>query len=92
MSIAWLVPGQHQRKSAPTNVISPEDYMGKAYQYVENRRYAEAAQEFRAALSLNPHLAQARYEMAICEFAVGRLEDARRQFLQVRRETSGTRR
>jgi tetratricopeptide (TPR) repeat protein len=56
---------------------------------MENRRYAEAAQEFQAALSLNPHLIQARYQLAICEFALARLKEARTELNQVEKEAPG---
>lgn len=84
--VVWLA----QMNAAPDKPASAEAHVGKGYQYLQNRRYSEAAQEFEAALSLNPHLVQARYEMAICEFALARLDAARAQFLQVERETSAS--
>ena len=36
-------------------------HLGKGYEYVQNQNFEEAAREFKATLSLNPALTQARY-------------------------------
>lgn len=85
-ALATTPRGQNNPKPAK----AADAHIGKAYQYLEQRRYADAAQEFSSALSVNSQLVQARYEMAICEFALGRIADARAQFLQVQKATSGS--
>lgn len=45
-------------------------HLGKGYEYVQNQNFQEAAGEFTAALSLNPALTRARYQLGICEFAL----------------------
>ncbi len=89
ISGALATPLQTHPNAAASAVTTPRAHIGKGYQYIENRRYAEAAQEFQAALSLNPHLIQARYQLGICEFALGRLKEARAEFNQVEKEAPG---
>src|SRR5579883_2740133 len=89
-AIAGALPAPFQTRPTVSPVAaSPEAYIGKGYQYLEHRRYAEAAQEFQTALSLNPHLIQVRYQLAICEFALGHLKEARSELNQVEKETPG---
>jgi tetratricopeptide (TPR) repeat protein len=57
-------------------------HLGKGYEYVQNQNFEEAAREFKAALSLNPALTQARYQLAICEFALHRFAEARGDFAE----------
>jgi Flp pilus assembly protein TadD len=62
-------------------------HIGKGYELVQNDRYAEAAQEFRAALALEPGAIQARYQLAVCLFALGEPGESRRQFERLGKET-----
>jgi tetratricopeptide (TPR) repeat protein len=66
-----------------------EPHLGKGFQLVEQDRYEDAANEFRAALSLDPQLSRARYQLAVCLFALGRRDEAREEFLEVDRERGG---
>ena len=54
-----------------TSSTSATAHIGKGYELVQNDRYAEAAKEFRAALALDPGAIQARYQLAVCLFALG---------------------
>ncbi|HEV2379831.1 MAG TPA: tetratricopeptide repeat protein [Terriglobia bacterium] len=63
-------------------------HLGKGYEYVENQNFEEAAREFKAALSLSPALTQARFELAICEFALYRFVEARGDFAEAGKEAA----
>ena len=62
-------------------------HVGKGYELVQNDRFAEAAEEFRAALALDPAAANARYQLGICLFALGEREAAREQLERLDIET-----
>lgn len=64
-------------------------HMGKGYGLLQERSYELAAQEFQAALALDPALTKARYELAVCYFASQRFKEARREFGQLISETEG---
>ncbi|HYM05072.1 MAG TPA: tetratricopeptide repeat protein [Terriglobales bacterium] len=64
-------------------------HVGKGYDLVQNDRYAEAAQEFRAALELDPDAVQARYQLAVCLFALGERDESRKELVRVRSSTHG---
>lgn len=68
---------------------SPEAHVGKGYEYVKDERFQEAAKEFQAALALNPALPRARYQLAVCYFALGQRREARGEFERLRQETAG---
>jgi tetratricopeptide (TPR) repeat protein len=63
-----------------------EAHVGKGYEYVQNSQFQLAAQEFQAALALNPALARVRYQLAVCYFALQQLKEAREEFERLRRE------
>jgi tetratricopeptide (TPR) repeat protein len=62
-------------------------HVGKGYEFEKDDRFANAAAEFAAALALDPELSGARYQLAVCYFALGRHDDARREFARLRAET-----
>jgi Flp pilus assembly protein TadD len=62
-------------------------HIGKGYELVQNDRFAEAAEEFRAALAIDPGVINARYQLAICLFALGDHNAARTEFDRLRSET-----
>src|SRR5712664_4301852 len=62
-------------------------HIGKGYELVQNDRFAEAAQEFRAALALEPGAANARYQLAVCLFAVGERDASRKEFERLSKDT-----
>jgi tetratricopeptide (TPR) repeat protein len=70
-----------------TPSTSATAHIGKGYELVQNDRYAEAAKEFRAALALDPGAIQARYQLAVCLFALGERDESRRQFERLGKET-----
>ncbi len=84
--VPLAAPSQTFRGPLRTEAASTEANIGKGYRDIQNRRYSEAAREFKAALSSHPGLTQARYQLAICEFALGRLEIARKEFDRVEKE------
>ncbi|HLW79871.1 MAG TPA: tetratricopeptide repeat protein [Terriglobia bacterium] len=62
-------------------------HVGKGYEFEKDDRFASAAAEFEAALAADPELSRARYQLAVCYFALGRQDDARREFARLRTET-----
>ena len=85
----WLVsasPADFQGKTgaSPTNTVAA--HLGKGYDLVKDERYREAALEFQAALALDPSHVRARYQLAVCWFAMLELKKARSEFERVRQE------
>ena len=74
----------HAPRQDPTAV---EAHVGKGYEFEKDQRFSNAAAEFEAALALDPRLSRARYQLAVCYFALGRHDDARREFVRLRAET-----
>lgn len=70
-----------------TSSAAATAHIGKGYELVQNDRFAEAAQEFRAALALDPSALNARYQLAICLFALGERDASRKEFERLRAET-----
>ena len=62
-------------------------HIGRGYELVQNDQFAEAAQEFRAVLALDPSALNARYQLAICLFALGERDASRKEFERLRAET-----
>ena len=62
-------------------------HIGRGYELVQSDRYAEAAQEFRSALALDPVAPNARYQLAICLFALAEHNESRKEFERLDRET-----
>jgi len=75
---AWASPAQTKQATA---------HIGKGYELVQNQRFAEAAQEFREALKLDPGEVNARYQLAVCLFALGDRDQSRQEFERVRAAT-----
>jgi Flp pilus assembly protein TadD len=66
---------------------TPEAHLGKGYDALRQDRYDEAANEFRAALQLDPKLVmRARFPLAVALFELKESAEARREFEAVRRE------
>jgi Flp pilus assembly protein TadD len=67
---------------------TPEAHLGRGYDALRQDRYDEAANEFRAALKLDPKLVtRARFPLAVALFELKESAEARREFEAVRRET-----
>jgi TolA-binding protein len=66
---------------------SAETHLGKGYDALKQDRYEVAAQEFRAALALDPSLVlRAQFPLAVSLFEQHKSAEARREFEAVRRE------
>jgi tetratricopeptide (TPR) repeat protein len=59
---------------------------GKGNQLVQKRLFEEAATQFEHALEIEPGLNAARYQLAICYFALGRNDESLRQFERLKKE------
>ncbi|MHB8652708.1 MAG: tetratricopeptide repeat protein [Terriglobia bacterium] len=65
---------------------TPEAHLGAGYEDLKNNRYEAAANEFRAALALNPKLVlQARFPLAVALFELHQATESRHEFEVVRR-------
>jgi Flp pilus assembly protein TadD len=62
-------------------------HIGKGYELVQNDRFAEAAEEFRAALVIDPAAVNTRYQLAICLFAMGDRDASRQELERLRVQT-----
>ena len=67
--------------------VSATAHIGKGYELVQNDQFAEAAEEFRTALAFDPSALNARYQLAICLFALGERDGSRKEFERLRAET-----
>jgi Flp pilus assembly protein TadD len=86
-ALALVLMLASQGASAQASVAgdaAAEAHLGKGYEFEKDDRFANAAAEFEAALALDPHLPRARYQLAVCYFALGRQDDARREFMELR--------
>jgi tetratricopeptide (TPR) repeat protein len=61
-------------------------FLGKGNQLIERRLFDEAAVQFEHALEMEPGLKAARYQLAICYFALGRNDESRREFERLKKE------
>jgi protein O-GlcNAc transferase len=71
-------------QNGPTAQSAAKAHVGKGYDLVQNDRYGEAAQEFRAALELDPAAIDARYQLAVCLLALGEPTESRKEFERLR--------
>jgi Flp pilus assembly protein TadD len=63
-----------------------EAHLGRGSQLMKQELFEAAASEFEQALALDPKDPRARFEYAVCLLSLGRNDDARREFEQVRKE------
>ena len=61
-------------------------FFGKGNQLIEKRLFEEAATQFEHALEIEPGLKAARYQLAICYFALGRNDESRRELERLKKE------
>lgn len=59
---------------------------GKGNQLIQKRLFEEAATQFKHALEIEPGLNAARYQLAICYFALGRNDESRREFERLKKQ------
>jgi len=60
-----------------------EHHMNMGYVFTEEKRYAEALQEYRAALEEEPRFIRARFDIGVVYLMMGRHEDARSAFIEI---------
>jgi Flp pilus assembly protein TadD len=82
-----------QNSPAPRDTVPDQSaaqaHVGKGYEFEKDELFSKAADEFEAALALAPGVSRVRYQLAVCYFALGRDDDARREFVRLRSETHG---
>jgi len=61
-------------------------FLNTGNQLMQQQSYEEAVAEFEHALLIEPGLRAARYQLAVCLFALGRNEESRREFEQLRQQ------
>jgi Flp pilus assembly protein TadD len=61
-----------------------EAHLGKGTQLMQQQLFEAAAKEFEQALTLNPSDPRAHFQFAVCLLSLGRNDEARQQFEQVR--------
>jgi tetratricopeptide (TPR) repeat protein len=89
LALNWLVApssAKPQEKTGANPASTAAAHLGKGYELVKDERYREAAAEFQAALALQPSHVRARYQLAVCWFALLKLPEARTEFERVRQE------
>jgi len=79
------VKAQEARGGKPADTVTA--HVGRGYELVKDERYREAATEFQAALALDPNYVRARYQLAVCWFALFKFPEARGEFNRLRRDT-----
>jgi tetratricopeptide (TPR) repeat protein len=71
-------------QTVPSSNATP--LLGKGNQLMQQRLFQEAAAEFEHALQLDPGFHAARYQLAVCFFALGRNDESRREFELLRKQ------
>ena len=84
LAVSVSIEGQE-----PASSGAAEAHLGNGYEAMKDDRYQVAAEEFRAAVALNPGLVRARYPLAVCWFALGKSQEARQEFDRLQKETGG---
>jgi tetratricopeptide (TPR) repeat protein len=92
-ALALTIPGgrsfafQQTATVKPVTSDAPEAHLGKGYDALKQDRYDAAANEFRAALEIDPKLTlRARFPLAVALFELHKSDEARRELEIVRRE------
>lgn len=77
-----------QASSPPPAAETAESHLGKGYDALKQDRYQVAADEFRAALAIDPSLVlRAQFPLAVALFEQHKSAEARKELEAVRRET-----
>lgn len=74
-------------QTAPSNQAT--SFLGKGNQFMQQRLFQRAIDEFERALAIEPGLHAARYQLAICFFALGQNDDSRRE-LELLKKQAGS--
>jgi Flp pilus assembly protein TadD len=76
-----------QKGPPPAPADSADLHLGKGYEAMKQENYAAAAEEFRAALNLDPKLVlKAQFPLAVALFEMHKSVEARQEFDAVRKE------
>lgn len=88
LNVGWCGDSAQEKAGASAGETA-EAHVGRGYELVKDDRYQEAAKEFQAALALQPGLIRARYQLAVCLFALGKTQEAREEFDRLQKEPGG---
>ena len=76
---------QSQQPGAQSRQPGVEAHLGRGTQLLQNNLYEEAAREFEQAVAADPKNPRAHFQFAVCLLALGRNDEARREFEQVQK-------
>jgi len=85
-SLAAIVVSTLTALAQPIPFKDAPVFLNKGNQLMQQQSYEEAAAEFEHALQIQPGLHAARYQLAVCFFALGRNEESRREFVELRQQ------
>ncbi len=77
--------GQPGTSNAPPQRSGDEAHLSRGVQLMQDQLFEAAASEFEKALALSPQDPRAHLQYAVCLLSLGRNEEARVQFVQVRK-------
>src|SRR5207245_11682689 len=82
---------QAQPPSAQAQGPGAEAHLSRGVQFMQDQLFEAAASEFEQTLALNAKDPKAHLQFAVCLLSLGRNDEARRQFEQVRQLTGESR-
>jgi Flp pilus assembly protein TadD len=87
LSAVFLLTLTALAQTVPSNQAT--SFLGKGNQFIEQRLFQRAIDQFERALEIEPGLHAARYQLAICFFALGQNDDYRRE-LELLKKQAGS--
>lgn len=82
--VIWAVVAPSQTKPKSKQQPGIEAHLARGSQLMQDRLFEAAAKELEQAVKLKPSDPRARYQFAVCLLSLGRNDEARREFEQVR--------
>ena len=86
-NLAAIVVSMLSALAQPVPSNDASVFLNKGNQLMQQQSYEEAAGAFEHALQIQPTLHAARYQLAVCLFALGRNDESRREFEQLRQQS-----
>lgn len=85
-SLAGIIISTVVALAQPASSNDAAALLGKGNQLMQRQSYGEAAEKFERALQIAPDLRAARYQLGVCLFALGRNDESRREFEQLKKQ------